>query len=155
MDEQKKGNSTIVWTVSVIVVALIAFGGYKYISSSNATVVGNPNPITTGTNPPPQGTSVYKDGSYTATGSYMSPGGQESLGVNLTLKSDVVTDVTATSEATRSESKQYQARFISGYKALVVGKKIQDINIIKVSGSSLTPIGFMDALSQIETQAKA
>ena len=40
-------------------------------------------------------------------------------------------------------------------KTLVVGKKITDVKLDKVSGSSLTPKGFNDALEQIKTLAKA
>ena len=100
-------------------------------------------------------TSTYKDGSYTATGSYMSPGGEDQLLVSLTLANDVVTDVSVTPQAGDRTSSRYQARFISGYKSYVVGQNIASIYLTKVSGSSLTPVGFNDALNQIKSQAKA
>ena len=99
--------------------------------------------------------SVYKDGSYTATGSYMSPGGQDQIGVTLTLANDIITDVSINPQAGDRTSSRYMARFASGYKQYVVGKNIADVNLTNVSGSSLTPIGFNDALNQIKAQAKA
>ena len=98
---------------------------------------------------------VYKDGTYTAVGSYMSPGGPDQLSVTITLKGDIVTDATVTNMAGDRTSSRYQNMFISGYKQYVIGKNIADINLTVVSGSSLTPIGFNDALNQIKTAAKA
>ncbi|KND47678.1 MAG: FMN-binding protein [Parcubacteria bacterium C7867-006] len=157
MEEQKKGSGAILWTVAVVVIALGAFGGYKYMKGTTESVVGTPVvQDTTGTVPTVQTpTLLYKDGSYSATGSYISPGGSESIAVTLTLKDDVVTSANVISQATRKESKEWQAKFISGVNAQVVGKKVDDIALTKVSGSSLTPKGFMDALNQIEAQAKA
>ncbi len=166
MDEQNNGKGPMLWAIAVVIVALSAFGSYKYIKSTNETVVGTSN-VNTVTNDTPNvsgnsnnlavdvNVNVYKDGSYSAVGNYMSPGGSESVAVTVTLKDDVVTSAKVVANATRGESKQYQNKFISGYQSVVVGKKIEDINIIKVSGSSLTPKGFMDALVKIEAQAKA
>jgi uncharacterized protein with FMN-binding domain len=109
--------------------------------------------------PPPvvikKPTSVYKDGTYTATGSYMSPGGPDQVGVTLTLANDVITSISVTPGAGDNESARYQNRFISGYKPLVIGKNIATVNLSRVSGSSLTSRGFNAALAKIETQAKA
>jgi hypothetical protein len=37
---------------------------------------------------------------------------------------------------------------------MVVGKNIDEVNLGKVSGSSLTPIGFNNAIEDIRSQAK-
>ncbi len=99
-------------------------------------------------------TSNFKDGTYTATGEYFSPGGQESIKVTITLSNDIVTASSAVSGANDSTAASYQSNFINGYKQFVIGKKITSINISNVSGSSLTSQGFNDALQQIEQQAK-
>ncbi len=104
---------------------------------------------------PKQTASVYKDGTYSATGSYMSPGGEDQIMVTLTLTNDVITSVSVTPAAGDRTSERYQNYFISGYKQYVIGYNIASVNLTYVSGSSLTPIGFDDALSQIEAQAKA
>jgi uncharacterized protein with FMN-binding domain len=99
--------------------------------------------------------STYKDGTYEAEGSYQSPGGSESVGVSITLAGDVVTAVTVTPEAKSGNSKQYQTAFAGGISGEVVGKKIDDLKVSKVSGSSLTSGGFNQALETIKSEAKA
>lgn len=95
----------------------------------------------------------YADGTYEAIGSYTSPGGEESIDVSITLADGVVTKAEVVSNATRPVSQQMQNAFIEGFKEQVVGKNIDEINVTKVSGSSLTPKGFMDALQKIKQEA--
>jgi uncharacterized protein with FMN-binding domain len=97
----------------------------------------------------------FKDGTYSATGSYDSPGGTETIDVTVTLANNVITSVAATPRANVQEAAEYQQAFISGYQPLVVGKKITDVSLTRVAGSSLTSIGFNDAISQIESKAAA
>lgn len=100
-------------------------------------------------------TSVtFADGTYSAEGDYSAPSGAEHINVTLVLKDNVVTASTVTAATTQSISLKMQNDFIANYKTLVIGKKITDINLGKVSGSSLTPIGFNDAVAKIEAQAK-
>jgi hypothetical protein len=56
--------------------------------------------------------------------------------------------------ASDGRSERYHNMFISGYQQYVVGKNIASVYLTKVSGSSLTPSGFDDALTQIKSQAK-
>ena len=103
----------------------------------------------------PKQTSVYKDGTYTATGSYMSPGGNEQITVTITLANDIITSSSVTAGAYDHTSLRYQDMFISGYKQYVTGQNIANVNLTYVSGSSLTPAGFNSALAQIKAAAKA
>ena len=128
-------------------------------STTSTTQTQTSNPVTT-TQAPPVDTpkklsSVYKDGTYSATGSYMSPAGNEQIGVTIALKNDVITSATVTNMAGDGRSQRYQNMFISGYQQYVIGKNISSVYLTKISGSSLTPSGFNDALAQIESQAKA
>ncbi len=170
--------------ISIVIVCVIAagIGGYAiYEKSSQAnttptvaqndvnastsasqettapTPVSNPSEPATTTNPidTTKKPTKYKDGTYTATGSYNSPGGPDRLGLSVTIKDDVVTSTTATNMAGDRTSSRFQQMFIGGYQALVVGKNIDSIHLDVVSGSSLTPKGFNDALAQIKVQAKA
>lgn len=100
------------------------------------------------------GRSTYKDGTYSADGNYNSPGGPDSISVTLTLKNDIVTDANVMPHPGDGTSARYQSMFVSGYKQYVIGKDISSLNLTKVSGSSLTPIGFDQALVQIKAQAK-
>lgn len=114
-----------------------------------------PAPVIT-TKPLPTKTStLYKNGTYSATGSYMSPGGYDEIGVTVTLKDDVITSVSAVNMAGDNTSSRYEDRFISGMNQYVVGQNIKDVYLTKISGASLTPKGFNDAINQIKVQAKA
>ena len=120
--------------------------------SDTATTTGVAD-MTTGTTQTQS--SDYKDGTYTASATYRTPESTEPITVTLTLASDVVTDVSFTSNPQAPETHQYQSQFASGYKQFVVGKNIDDIQISRVSGSSLTSMGFKAALEKIKAEAKA
>lgn len=98
--------------------------------------------------------STYKDGTYTADGSYQTPDTVEKITVALTVSQDTVTKVEVTGDPQASETKHYQSQFIGGIAAQVVGKKLDDISVSRVSGSSLTSKGFNQALATIRTEAK-
>ena len=100
------------------------------------------------------GASTYKDGTYSADGSYTSPNGQEKVGVELTLASGKVSAVNITTHPSNPNTKKFQGEFASGISAQVVGKNIDELNVYKVAGSSLTSGGFNDAVQQIKSQAK-
>ncbi len=97
---------------------------------------------------------VYANGSYTKTGLYTSSAGQEEVTVSITLADDVIASATFTGNATNPGSVKNQEKFAAGYSELVVGKKIDDVALTVVNGSSLTGIGFMDALDAIKDDAK-
>ena len=99
------------------------------------------------------GDSTYADGTYEADGSYTSPGGQESVGVSITLEDDVVTAVTVTPHATSGNAKQFQTQFAGAISGEVVGKDIDSLEVSRVAGSSLTSGGFNDALEAIKADA--
>ena len=101
-----------------------------------------------------QTNATFADGTYTAVGDYTAPSGAEHINVTLTLKDNVVVDSTVTAATTQAISLKLQNDFIANYKTMVVGKKISDIKLGKVSGSSLTPIGFNNAVDKIEAEAK-
>jgi hypothetical protein len=97
--------------------------------------------------------AMFKDGSYTAVGSYEAPGERENITVTLTLQNGVGTDASTKEGYQSSESQLYQDQFVSAYKQSVVGKKITDIKLSHVAASSLTSQGFNKAVQQIEQQA--
>lgn len=97
----------------------------------------------------------FKNGVYTVIGNYVSPAGPETIGVTVTLSNGIVTDAVVEPHAIAPISQKLQGEFIAGFKQYVIGKKIDEVNVGKVSGSSLTPKGFNDAIDKIEAQAKA
>jgi hypothetical protein len=96
----------------------------------------------------------YEDGIYEVTGQYVSPGGDEEIGVSVTLVNDVITDVEVEPRATRPISVNMQTIFNENYEQFVMGKNIDEVQLDKVSGSSLTPKGFNDAIEKVKSQAK-
>lgn len=97
----------------------------------------------------------YAAGTYTASGSYSNPGGTSEVDVEITLgDGGVVDDVTVTPKASGT-SRQYQEEFAGGIADEIVGKNIDDLDVGKVAGSSLTSGGFNQALDQIKSEAQA
>ncbi len=115
------------------------------------------HPLAPGTTPTPTvpSNTSFKDGTYTATGSYMSPAGMENVGVSVTLKNNIITEATVTNEARNRTSVRYQNMFIQNFTPLVVGKNITSVHLDVVGDSSLTGAGFNQALATIEASAKA
>lgn len=120
------------------------------VTNDDNGVIVNDND-TTGDNDEP--TSVYADGEYFAEGEYISPGGEERLPVTLTLEDGVITEAEVTVSSENPMSQNFQTMFVENYKSQVIGKKIDEVELDKVSGSSLAPIGFNDAVEQIKEQA--
>lgn len=149
--------------VLVITVAAVSLNKEKQTDSTTTSSVSDQNtqPNQSATlgessqNESQATSSQFKDGSYEAKGSYRSPGGTESITVKVTLKDGIITDTSAISGATSSTSSGYQEQFIENYKQKVVGKKVDQVSLSKVSGSSLTSQGFNDALAEIRSEAKA
>lgn len=169
MESESSGpNKKAIIGIIVIVLLVIAATGAVIASNGNNKAAVSDTVTTASTSPrtstspavdtPATSTttsSSFKDGSYTATGTYDSPGGPQSIDVKVTLAGGVVTDSSVTQHPTDDEASDYQSRFVSGYKSQVVGKKITEINLTRVAGSSLTPIGFNSALDKIKSEAAA
>ncbi len=98
---------------------------------------------------------AYTDGTYTADGQYQTPETVEKISVTLTLADGVVTDVEVTGDPQAPETENYQGQFIDGIADEVEGKSIDDLNVSRVAGSSLTSAGFNDAVESIKEQAAA
>lgn len=96
-----------------------------------------------------------KDGSYTATGDYQSPGGPSAVEVTVALRGGVISAVKVVPKAADATARQYESQFASGVDAVAVGKPIAGLEVGAVSGSSLTSQGFEKALATIQEQAAA
>lgn len=161
-DTPKQPNKAL---VAIIVVALLAIVTAAIIFLSNkketpASTVSDTASTTPTTETSSTGSSnvadaTYKDGTYKASGSYQSPGGTETIDLTVVLEDSVIKSTDLANHPATRDSEDYQGRFISGYKSLVVGKKIDDVSLNRVSGSSLTSGGFNRALEQIKSDAKA
>lgn len=121
-------------------------------TATDDTSTGDPS---TGDTSAGDASGTYTDGTYTAEGSYSTPGGQESISVEVTVADDAVTAVTVTPEASGGNAERFQTEFASGIADVVVGQDLAGLSVDKVSGSSLTGDGFNAALDQIRVDAAA
>lgn len=165
MEEQQKNNTKnkmmIIAAVAVVIILAIAVGGFLFMKTneenSASEAMENEGAGKVQTQPSIEPTkskpTSYKDGTYKAEGVYSYHAGTEAIGVTVTLKNGIIADVDVKQEAKAPMSKIMQADFAANYKTMVVGKKIDEVKLGKVSGSSLTPIGFNSALDLIKTQA--
>jgi uncharacterized protein with FMN-binding domain len=93
----------------------------------------------------------YSDGVYTATGQY---GGQPSfITVTVTLTNGIVSTVVVEPYAYVPRSLELQKDFAAAVPKAVVGKRLDEIRVGKLAGSSGTSQGFSDAIDKIKRQA--
>jgi uncharacterized protein with FMN-binding domain len=139
--------------------ALVTAAGLSLVGAlagcASTTSADSSSSSGTSANSTSDNTSTYKDGTYSADGSYVSPGGQEEIAVTVTVKSNLITAVTVKSVTADSEAAEYQSRFASGISAVAVGKSLASLSVSNVAGSSLTGQGFNSALATIRSEAKA
>lgn len=157
MEESNSPNKAI---IAIVVIALIVFAaGATIVLTSKPTVqdtaTNTANDLPTSAPVVFDEDATFNDGTYDATGSYQTPGGSERIGVKVTVKDNVVSDVDLTEMGLTGEAQEYQSRFASGYKSQVIGKKVSEIKLDRVAGSSLTSNGFNDAINDIAKQAQA
>jgi uncharacterized protein with FMN-binding domain len=94
----------------------------------------------------------FEEGVFKSTGEY---GNLPShITVTVTLDDDVITEVEVTPHATNPTSLDLQSRFADAVPEVVVGKPIDEVNVGRLAGSSVTPKGFNDAINQIKKQAR-
>jgi hypothetical protein len=160
-------NKSLIVAVAIILVIGIAAGilvltnqnsndntdnSSDNLNNRSETIVPTPSATTV---PDNSGIAAfqYDNGTYSANGSYTSPGGTESVNVSLKVENDIVASVTVTGSAKAGDSKLYQNLFIKGISGEVVGKKLDGLSVGRVNGSSLTGGGFNKAIREIQAQA--
>jgi len=119
-------------------------------ASSTASATASAAPSATA-----EADSTYVDGTYSADGDYQSPNGAESVTVTVTVEDDIVTAVEVVGHATGGNSKQFQSQFASGIATEVVGMPLDEVEVSRVAGSSLTSGGFNAAIDAIQAEAAA
>ncbi len=127
--------------------------------AAEPTPTPTPTPTPKAETPPAQETqpvvnlSTFVDGTYTKTGGYTSPGGAESVTVTVSVQDDVIKSVSAVGNGNNDTSKSFQGLFTAGVGDQVIGKKLVDLSVGTVNGSSLTGGGFNSAIASIKAQA--
>ncbi len=122
-------------------------------TTAGASTASGTTPSGTALSPASSGTQ-YQDGTYSAEGTYVSPNGTETVGVELTLASGTVTGVNITPHPSNPNTRKFQGEFAGGIAAQIVGKSIDELNVSKVAGSSLTSGGFNQAAEKIKAEAQ-
>jgi len=141
--------------------ALAGVAGLLVLAGCSGTADAEDQSTDTGTDTSTESTDSgaaagdYADGTYTADGSYQTPETVESISVTLTIADGVVTEVEVTGDPKARETEQYQGQFIDGISDEVVGKPLDELNVSRVAGSSLTSGGFNEAVDSIKEQAAA
>lgn len=154
--EPSKNNFAKPLTFAGIIVLIAGIVGFTSMNKGTTSdTVNTPATGSESTTTATGSSTRYKDGTYTSDGNYISPGGAEKVGVALTIKNDIVVDSVFTIKTERPISMDMQTAFAAGYKQYVIGKKLDDISVGKVSGASLTPKGFNDAVAKIKVQAQS
>lgn len=158
--ERSNNNKIIAGIIVIAAIVLIAVAA-NILGKKDKQPVQNTNAASETTTSDTSSTTTveagvtYKDGTYTVSDTYPSPGGIEDIKVVLTVKDNTVSAVEVTQEANQRESAEYQGRFQEGYKSKVIGKALSSLSLSRSSGASLTTNAFNDALEEIRQQAKA
>lgn len=138
-----------------VIAGLVLVGALAGCASTSAD--SGPDPDAVDPAPPSDGgssgTGDYADGTYTESGQYTAPSGTETVTVTITLADNAVTAVEVVGDATDPEAKLHQQMFIDGIGAMVVGKNIDELQVDRVGGSSLTSGGFNAAVEAIKADA--
>ncbi|HEX4057386.1 MAG TPA: hypothetical protein VHX87_03595 [Galbitalea sp.] len=128
--------------------ALIAITGFSVVGAlAGCSAAAASDPASTSN-------AKYKDGTYTAPGSYVSPGGEEHISVTLSLKKNIITAMNVVTVQADPTATGYEQMFEAGIAAATIGRNINSLDVSVVAGSSLTSMGFNKALATIKADAK-
>jgi uncharacterized protein with FMN-binding domain len=161
VNDVKKRNPAIIALIVIVLLAIAAGAVYLATRPSDdaaqqtTEVTSSSQTEASDSSQSSESNATYKDGTYTATGTYSTPGGRESIDVSVTIENGIITDTSATGSANNGDSAQYQGQFLDNYRTLVVSRSIDDVNLSRVAGSSLTSNGFNNALEEIAQDARA
>ncbi|HSA84410.1 MAG TPA: hypothetical protein VLF20_06030 [Patescibacteria group bacterium] len=161
--QQAPAKNNAIIPVAILALLLIVAVGYfvtqgntQQTNSTQTVAEQQTTPAPTVTSDATEATgSAYQDGEYAVVGNYISPGGPREIDVTVTLKDGIIVDSTFVGHATDPNSKRFQGEFGADYKTQVIGKPIDEVLLTKVSGSSLTPKGFNDAIEKIKAEAQS
>lgn len=166
MNKNKSHSNVTPKVVGALVIsAVVASGVYVFLFKNgqppkSTDSAGSPAPATSDALPQDTSTtssSNYKSGVYSASATYEVPKSSNIIQVELVLNNDIVESVSTTHKLNSADSKSavYLDDFDAAITGQVVGKKINDLNLSRVGGASLTTDGFNAALSDIVKQASS
>ncbi len=159
----------------VVISVVIVLGIYFALASNTAddTQVNNDVVVSTSTQDTSQSTSsapanevtvttvdsvenTYADGTYSASGTYTVPRGDvEPITVTLTLENDKIVSYTVNTEATNGTSAQYQERFDRAIDEAIEGTDLDEADVSRLGGASLTSDAYNNLLEAIRNEARS
>jgi major membrane immunogen (membrane-anchored lipoprotein) len=148
-DHMRSKSPAVAITTTSTPTSTTASGTANTVANSGSTTP----PVASGS--PTTAASGFTDGTYNATNSYFVPSGDQSIKVDVTLKSGVITAASIQNSESDPTSAQFQEDFAAQYKSYVIGKRIGSLRLSVIAGASDTTIGFSSALNQIASRAKA
>jgi uncharacterized protein with FMN-binding domain len=161
MEPQQSSSKTI----AIIATLLVIVGAvFMFVFNTRQAVSANTQEQTTPTTEPtqpipptpiPTTSGTYKNGTYTAAGSYKSPAGSEEVSVTLTVQNDMISAVSVSGGSPNETSQRFIKALTSGVDAAIVGKNISEVQPTVISGASLTSKGFYTAVEAIKAQARS
>lgn len=160
MNQKKKLHPALASLIVIALIGIVASAAIIITNNNNketpsqSTQENSQDVVDSAPSSESTDTSTYENGTYNATGTYLSPGGRQSIELSVTITDGVITDTSIKNNASDVESREHQELFSNNYKALVVGKKADEVSLSRVSGSSLTSNGFNAALDQIKDDAR-
>jgi len=99
--------------------------------------------------------SSFKDGTYSANGTFATPGGDQMIGVTLKIQNSKIASVSIQDKTTDERSAEYAKIFSDSISQVVVGQPISKAYLNgQVNGASLTSGGFNNALDTIIIQSQ-
>ena len=154
--QASNGKNHLALGVIAVLAAASVIGGISYVRKPAPVEQVTNTESTSGSTNNGRGAPpfrAYKDGTFTAPGKYDTHAGPEEITITITLKDGIITDTQFQGTPVAKMSQRFMDAFSNNYKTLVIGKKIDEVHLDKVSGSSLTPIGFNNALEKIKQEA--
>ncbi|MCA9354311.1 MAG: hypothetical protein KC877_02200 [Candidatus Kaiserbacteria bacterium] len=146
------------YIIGIIVVVLIAVGFAMTKSSDTPTTITTEpetslpvaeTPAVTDTESADTMTTVIADGVHTTAVTYLTPANNEYLlDVSLTTENGVITDANIVYSQGAEKDPNAQ-RFEGAYKEEIIGKKIDELDLSRVGGASLTTGAFNGAVDNI------
>ncbi|MGH7237549.1 MAG: hypothetical protein ACREGF_03375, partial [Candidatus Saccharimonadales bacterium] len=119
-------------SLALLILTAVIVGGVVVLPDKNNQ--SSQMPVALKINPNAPNNSMYKNGTYSAIGSYNSPGGEESIKVTLKFINGQVAQASFVSGSNSATSASYQQLFINKYKTGLIGQPIKNIKVSSVSG---------------------
>lgn len=122
---------------------------------AEAEVETSVTPTSSNQSEPQMNATVYRDGTYTATGGYLTPARtSHTVELTVTIENDIIVDSSVRYDGKDGYSNPNQERFDNAYKAQVIGASLREIKLSRVGAASLTSQAFNDAIVDITEEAR-